>query len=417
MEYDAARIEVLEGREAVRKRPGMWVGSVTERGLHQLVFEVVGRAVNEVSATGAGRAGAGRVDVTLMSDGGVRVADDGPGAAFEAPAAGDVGSPGLEALLTSMCAGSEPSGQHLVGVGHFGVGLFVANALSSWLTAEVRREGVRRTQEYARGVALAPPALIPTALTPPALTPTALTPPSATGPATGSGTTLAFWPDAGIFETTSCSFAVLAERFRQVAFLNRGLEISLTDERPAGGARVVRFRFPDGVRDFVSALDAEAGASLHPDVIGFEREDPRMAGTMEVAFLWSGTRWNGSREERVRGFANSRATPQGGTHVDGFRDGVAAAVTSYARKRGLLTAVEVGPGPVADRIGEGLTAVVSVKLDRPEFLGATIGLLGNPEVRACVGEAVRECLDGWFEEHPERAAEIVDRIARGTTQD
>ncbi|MFE0255520.1 ATP-binding protein [Streptomyces sp. NPDC059010] len=387
MEYDAARIEVLEGREAVRKRPGMWVGSVTERGLHQLVFEVVGRAVNEVSATGAGR-----VDVTLTSDGGVRVADDGPGVAFEAPAAGDADGPGLEALLTSMCAGSEPSGRRLVGVGQFGAGLFVANALSSRLTAEVRREGVRRAQEFARGVALAPPC--------------------AAGPATGSGTTVAFWPDAGIFETTECSFAVLAERFRQVAFLNRGLEISLTDERPAGGARVVRFRFPDGVRDFVAALDAEAGASLHPDVIGFEREDPRMAGTMELAFLWSGTRWNGSRAERVRGFANSLATPEGGTHVDGFRDGVAAAVTTYARKRGLPAAVEVDPGSVADRIGEGLTAVVSVKLDRPEFLGATRGLLGNPEVRACVGEAVRECLDGWFEEHPERAAEVVDRIVR-----
>ncbi|MGW3123676.1 hypothetical protein ACWDBW_42330 [Streptomyces sp. NPDC001107] len=147
------------------------------------------------------------------------------------------------------------------------------------------------------------------------------------GATTGSGTTIAFWPDAEIFETTRCSFAVLAERLRQVAFLNRGLEISLTDERPAGGPRAVRFRFPDGVQDFVAALDAEAGANLHPDVIGFEREDPRMAGTMEVALQWSGT-----RKETVRSFANSRATPQGGTHVDGFRDGVAAAVTEYARK-------------------------------------------------------------------------------------
>ncbi|MGP4046310.1 ATP-binding protein [Streptomyces sp. 2A115] len=380
---DVTRIEVLEGREAVRKRPGMWVGSIGERGLHQLVFEVVGQAVNQVLA---GRSGS--VDVTLTPDGGVRVADDGPGGPFEA--AGDTGGPGLEALLTSFPAGSEPSGRHIAGVGHFGVGLFAVNALSSRLTAEVRCEGVRRVQEYARGVAVAPSAAV--------------------GPATGSGTTITFWPDTEIFETTACSFAVLAERFRQLAFLNRGLGISLTDERPAGEARAVLYRFPDGVRDFVAALDAETGAALHPDVIGFEREDPRMAGTMEVALLWSG-----SPEERMRSFANSRATPQGGMHVDGFRDGVAAAVTAYARERGMLAAADPDPG--ADRIGEGLTAVVSVKLDRPEFLGATIGLLGNTDVRICVGEAVREHLGNWFEEQPERAVEVVDRIVRGSHRD
>ncbi|MER6418454.1 DNA gyrase subunit B [Streptomyces sp. NPDC001137] len=384
MGYDAAQIEVLEGCEAVRRRPGMWVGSTGERGLHQLVFEVVGRAVSEVVA-----AGARSVEVTLTSDGGVRVADDGPGVPFEAPATGDTGGPGLEAELTSLQTGAGPSGRHLVVVGHFIVGLLAVNALSSRLTAEVRREGVRRVQEYARGVALAPPL--------------------AAGAANGSGTTIAFWPDAEIFETTRCSFAVLAERFRQVAFLNPGLEIALTDERPAGGARAVRFRFPEGVRDYVAALDAEAGANLHPNVIGFEREDPRMAGTMEVALQWSGT-----RQERVRGFTNSRPTPEGGSHVDGFRDGVVAAITEYARKRGLLTAVD--PHPLADLIGEGLTAIVSVKLDRPEFLGATRGLLANSEVRACVGEAVQDRLEAWFEGHPEQAMELVDRIVRGVHQ-
>lgn len=383
MGYDAARIEVLEGREAVRKRPGMWVGSTGERGLHQLVFDVVGLAVNDVLA-----AGGGSVDVTLTPDGGVRVADDGLGVPFEA--AEGAGGPALETQLTSMHAGSQSGGRHIVAVGHFGVRLFVANVLSSRLTAEVRREGVRRVQEYARGVALAPPA--------------------AAGPATGSGTTVVFRPDAEIFETTRCSFAVLAERFRQVAFLNPGLGISLTEERPAGGARAVLFRFPEGVRDFMAAVDAEAGAGLEPDVIGFEREDPRMAGTMQVAFLW-----NGPREERVWSFANSLATSQGGTHVDGFRDGVAAAVTAYARERGLLTAADPDPG--ADRIGEGLKAVVSVKLDRVEFLGPTRGLLGNAEVRACVAEAVRDHLGAWFEQHPERAAQIVGRRVRSIPQD
>ncbi|MFF3334103.1 DNA gyrase subunit B [Streptomyces sp. NPDC002888] len=264
-------------------------------------------------------------------------------------------------------------------------GLFVANALSSRLTAEARCGGVRRVQEHARGVALAPPAAV--------------------GPTGTRGTTVAFWPDAEIFETTRCSFAVLAERFRQVAFLNRGLEISLTDERPAGGARKVRFRFPEGVRDFVAALHAETDAALEPDVIAFEREDPRMAGTREVALMWGG-----SREERLRSFANSRFTREGGMHVDGFHDGVAAAVAAWARSRALLTPQDASPG--ADRIGEGLTAVVSVKLDRPEFLGPIRGWLGGAEVRACVGEAVREHLGAWFEERPDRAAAIVDRIIR-----
>ncbi|WP_405685539.1 DNA gyrase subunit B [Streptomyces sp. NBC_00057] len=384
MGYDAVRIEELEGREAVRKRPGMWVGSTGERGLHELVFQVVGWAVNHVLA---GR-GDGSVDVTLTPDGGVRVAHNGLGRPFAAE--GDTGGRGLEALLTRMPAEAEPGGRHIAAVSHGRImGLFVANALSSRLMAEVQCEGARRVQEYARGVAAAQPAAV--------------------GPTAGSGTTITFWPDAEIFEATWCSFAVLAERFRQVAFLNRGLGISLADERPAGGARAVSFRFPDGVRDFVAALDAETGAALHPDVIGFEREDPRMAGTMEVAMLWSG-----SGQEQIRSFANSRATRQGGTHVDGFRDGVTAAVTAYARERGLLAADN---DPCADRISKGLTAVVSVKLERPEYLGATHELLGNTDVRGCVRQAVREHLGNWIEEQSKQATQVVDRILRNIHQD
>ncbi|MFD4876640.1 ATP-binding protein [Streptomyces sp. NPDC058420] len=374
MEYDAADITVLEGREAVRKRPGMYVGSTGQRGLHHLVLEVVDRAVNEALA---GRAGS--VDVTLTSDGGVRVADDGI-------ADGESYGADLEAELTSFRVGSGFAGRRTAVVGPFGVGLFVVNALSSRLTAE----GTRWAKEYARGVEVEQPATA--------------------GVSSGNGTTISFWPDAEIFETTWCSFAVLAERFRQLAFLNRDVAISLTDERPADGVRAVLFRFPDGVRDFVAALDAEAGGATDPEVIGFEREDPRMAGTMEVALRWSGS------PAPIRGFVNSVATREGGTHVDGFRAGVVAAVTTCARERGLAAAA--GLDAYADRIVDGLTAVVSVKLDQPELLGATRQLLGNAEVRGCVEEAVREHLRDWFAAHPEQTARIVDgHVTRAVRRD
>ncbi|MER6449052.1 ATP-binding protein [Streptomyces venezuelae] len=383
IKYDASHIQVLTGLEAVRKRPGMYVGSTGERGLHQLVFEVADRAVDEALS---GRAG--RVDVTLMADGVVRVADNGPGIPFGA--AEDTGGPGLEALLTDLSAGAGPGSRRVVTLSLFGLTPAVTNALSSRLTAEVRREGIRWVQEYACGVAVAPPAV--------------------TGPATGSGTSMTFRPDATLFETTECSFAVLAERFEELAFLNRGLDLSLTDERPPGGPQTARFRFPGGVRDFVASIRARAGTVVQTDVIGFEREDPRMAGTMEVAL-----RWCGSREEQVRSFVNSMATPYGGTHEAGLRDGVAAALDAYARARGLLTAAEPGLG--ADRVGEGLTAVVSVKLDRPEFVGATRGELDNAPVRACVGEAVREHLGAWLEQNPEQAEAVVTEILRADALD
>lgn len=374
--YDATHIQVLDGLEAIRRRPGMYVGSTGERGVHQLVFEAVGRAVNEVLA---GRAGC--VDVTLTADGRVCVADDGPGVPAEA--AEDTDGPGLEALLTRVPAVTRPFGRNTALVGQFAIGPCVTNALSSFLTAEVRREGMRWIQEYARGVAV--------------------TTPIVAGTATGSGTTIAFRPDPDIFGTAECSFTVLAERFRELAFLNRSLGISLTDDRGPGGSQSVRFRFPRGARDFVAFLDAGADAPVHPDVIGFEWADSPMAGVAEVAL-----RWCGSGEERVLGFANGRLTSEGGTHVVGFRAGVAAAVNAYARERRLLSAADPELG--ADRTGEGLTAVVSVKLDRPEFEGATRSVLGNLAVRAGVEGAVREHLGRWLEGHPDQAAAVIGRI-------
>ncbi|WP_328725868.1 ATP-binding protein [Streptomyces sp. NBC_00259] len=373
--YDATHITVLEGREAVRKRPGMYVGSTGERGLHQAVFEVVGRAVNEVLAGSASS-----VDVTLTPDGGVRVADDGPGVPVEVTEDAD-GASDLEALLTRMYAGMEPADRNTATVGLVGIGPSITNALSSRLTAEVRRDGACWVQEYVRGVAVAPP--------------------TAVGPASGSGTTITFWPDSDIFETVECSFAVLAERFRELAFLNRGLGISLTDTRPPGEPQSVRFL--GETQDFIAFLDASARTPAHPDLIAFQWEDLRMAGTAEVAL-----RWCTSHEERIRSFANSQPTPGGGTHIVGFRDGVAGAVNAYARERQLLTATDLDLS--ADRVCEGLTAVVSVKLDHPSFEGATRDVLGNTAVRTCCDEALREHLGRWMEEHPEQAAAVVGRI-------
>lgn len=384
-EYDASRIEVLEGLEAIRKRPGMYVGSTGERGLHRLVFEVADRAVNEVLA---GRAG--RVDVTLVAGGGVRVTDDGHGASFET--AEDASGPGLRALLTRVGTGAAPLGRDVVCMGSVGVGPCVANALSSRLTAEVRHGGVRWFQEYERGSALAPPT------------------PTPAEPTAESGTAITFWPDPTVFETVECSFTTLAERFREVAFLNRGLPLSLTDERAPGPPRSARFLFPGGVRDFVASIGTRPGTPVPPDVIAFEQEDQAMAGTVEAAL-----RWCDFGGERVLGFANSCPTAEGGTHVSGFREGVASAVDAYARQRGLLAAT--APRLAADRVCEGLTAVVSVKLDRPEYEGCTRGRLGGTAVRDGVAAATRRCLGTWLGEQPERAGALIGRILAGAHRD
>ena len=375
-EYSASQIQVLEEWEAVRKRPGMFIGSTGERGLHQMVFEVAHRAVNEVLAGHASR-----VDITLTPDGGVSVADDG---------AGDIGLPGLDVLLTRMQTGVRRGDRHDVTLGFQGVGPFIVNALSSRMTAEVRCGGVHWVREYARGVAV--------------------TPLTEAGSSTGSGTTVTFWPDADIFETVEYSFDVLVERFRELAFLNRGLEVHLADQRSPGRFRTAQFRYPGGTRDFVAFLDEEEKTPVDPHIICFEREEPAMAGIAEVAL-----RWRDSPGERIQSFVNSWPTTRGGTHERGLRDGLAAAVTAYARERQLLTATD--PDLDADRIGEGLTAVVSVKLDDPEFEGSTRDVLGNAAARACVGQAVQEHLSRWLDGHPAQAVALVHRIVQGARRD
>lgn len=376
--YDASDIQVLEALEAVRKRPGMYIGSTGERGLSQLVFEVADRAVNEVLA---GRARC--VDITLLPDRAIRVADDGPGVPFED--AGVAGGPGLEALLTRMFPGVSPGDRRGPELALLGIGPMVANALSSRAVAEVRREGVRRVQEYARGAAV--------------------TTPADAGLTDETGTAVTFWPDPEIFGTAQCSFDRLTDRFRELAFLNRNLDVSLTDRRRPSETRMVQFRSSDGVRDLVAFLDEQETALTHPDIISFEQEDPQTAETTEVAL-----RWHASSEERVRSFANSQATDLGGTHVAGFQNGVRAAVNAYARKLDLLTAAEADFG--SSQISDGLTAVVSVKLEHPSWEGSTRGQLGNVEAHTRVRQAVLEHLGTWLEENPQQAAAIIDRIVQ-----
>ncbi|MEU9720760.1 ATP-binding protein [Streptomyces sp. NPDC047976] len=372
IEYDASHIQVLEGLEAIRKRPGMYLGSTGERGLHQLVFEVADRAVNEVLA---GRAGA--VHITLTADGSVRVADDGPALPAEE----------ADALLCRLPAGRRHAGRHVVALGLGGTGLCVANALSSRLTTELRHDGVRLLREYGRGVEVTPSAAAPS------------------DPGAGTGTVITFRPDTEIFGTAQYAFDVLADRFRELAFLNRTLDVTLTDRRAADGPRSERFRSPGGAREFVALLGTGAGSPVHLEVFGFEREVPAMGGTVEVALRWH--RFPGAR---LASFANSSPTPYGGTHAAGLRDGLASAVGAFAREQGPVAAAQ--PGATIDGVGEGLVAVVSVKLDQPEFQGATHGVLGGPAVRDGVAEAVREEVGAWFARDPETASAVVNRVLR-----
>ncbi|MFB8241512.1 ATP-binding protein [Kitasatospora purpeofusca] len=376
--YDASRIVVLEGLDAVRRRPGMYVGSVGERGLHHLVFEVAESALHEILGGTAGRVG-----ITLTADGGVSVADDGAGHPLGRAGRGE--DPTLEDRLTVLYYRAPHADRRSLYGGFAGLGLSVVNALSSRLTVEVRRDGTRRTLEYERGVRAAAPAR--------------------TGPADGSGTVITFWPDAEIFETLTFSFDTLAERFRELAFLNSDLDITLTDDRDPAAPRADRFRFPGGARDWI----AQQSNPPHPDVIGFEREYAGMEGTVEVALCWGD-----SGDERVTSYANSRPTTGGGTHELGFRDGLAAALTACAREQHLLTPAD--PDLTPARLGAGLTAVVSVKLDRPEFEGSIRDRLGNAPVRTCVAEAVREHLTTWLHADPVRAAAVLARTPATTLE-
>jgi len=387
-DYDARSITVLEGLEAVRKRPGMYIGSTGERGLHHLVYEVVDNSVDEVLAGHASH-----VEVTLLADGGVRVNDNGRGIPVDEHPVEK--RPALEVVMTTLHAGGKfDKGSYAVSGGLHGVGISVVNALSKRVDIEVRKDGYIWTQSYENGAPVAPL--------------------HRGEPTAETGTTTTFWPDDTIFETTEWTFETLSRRLQEMAFLNRGLRISLTDERPAkaadddedveptsavGKARTVVFEYPGGIADFVKYLNAKK-EPVHAQVIEFADEQPGMSA--EIAM-----QWNASYNESVHTFANVINTAEGGTHEEGFRAALTSVVNRYARDQKYLK--EKDPNLTGEDIREGLTAIVSVKLAEPQFEGQTKTKLGNTEAKSFVQKVTNDHLRDWFDRNPGEAKGIMDK--------
>jgi DNA gyrase subunit B len=376
--YDASSITVLEGLEAVRKRPGMYIGSTGERGLHHLVYEIVDNAVDEALAGYCTE-----IQVTLMADGSLRVVDNGRGIPVDIHPVEK--KPALEVVLTVLHAGGKfGDGGYSVSGGLHGVGSSVVNALSTDLSAKVKRDGFIWTQEYKLGV--------PTA-------------PVKKGEATTeTGTTIQFWPSAEIFETVDFSFEVLSTRFREMAFLNKGLILSLTDMREGhvddkGEQLTVRYQYAGGITDFVKHLNSTRG-ELHKSVIAIEAEDKVARLSLEVSM-----QWNQGFSESVYTFANTIHTHEGGTHEEGFRTALTSVVNKFAEEQGMIKKKE--DRLTGDDVREGLTAIVSIKLGEPQFEGQTKTKLGNTEARSFTQKIVNEQLTAWFEQNPQEGKDII----------
>ncbi|MEI7655481.1 MAG: DNA topoisomerase (ATP-hydrolyzing) subunit B [Actinomycetes bacterium] len=389
MSYDASAIQVLEGLDAVRKRPGMYIGSTGERGLHHLVYEVVDNSVDEALAGVCTH-----ITVVLLADGGVRVEDNGRGIPVDMHPIEK--KPAVEVVLTVLHAGGKfGGGGYSVSGGLHGVGVSVVNALSTNLDVEIHREGSVWTQSYAHGAPTAPL--------------------KKCGATDRTGTTLTFWADGGIFETTVYDFTTLSRRFQEMAFLNRGLTITLVDERPGAiqvnadgtadaetetvGRREVSYKYDGGIADFVKHLNTSKGAA-HPTVLYFESEAADKRTSAEVAL-----QWNSGYTESVYTFANTINTTEGGTHEEGFRAAMTTLMNKFAREWGVLK--ERDDKLSGEDIREGLTAIVSVKLAEPQFEGQTKSKLGNTEAKSFVQKVVNENLAAWFEANPSEGKEIA----------
>lgn len=394
--YDASDITVLEGLEAVRKRPGMYIGSTGLRGLHHLVYEVVDNSVDEALAGYCDH-----IDITLTADGGVRVIDNGRGIPVDIHPT--EGKPTVEVVMTILHAGGKfGGGGYAVSGGLHGVGISVVNALSRKVNTEIRRQGHVWRMSFADGGK--PQGTLVQGET-----------------TTETGTTQTFYPDPEIFESIEFEFETLRARFQQMAFLNKGLKISLTDERtvlespdedpdldaiPEGkdvvtGKRVVVYQYKDGLLDYVKHLNtSKKYEPVHEDVIAFETEDSSRSMAVEIAMQWTT-----SFSESVHTYANTINTHEGGTHEEGFRAAMTSLINRYAREKNIIR--EKDDNLTGDDIREGLTAVISVKLSEPQFEGQTKTKLGNSEVKGFVQRVVTDGLGDWLERNPGPAKDVI----------
>ena len=384
--YDASAITVLEGLEAVRKRPGMYIGSTGERGLHHLVYEVVDNSVDEALAGHCTH-----ISVLLQKDGGVRVNDNGRGIPVDIHPIEK--KPALEVVMTVLHAGGKfGDGGYSVSGGLHGVGISVVNALSRDLSVVVQRDGFIWEQSYKLGVPNSP---------------------VEKGVATKeTGTEVTFYPSEEIFETTDFSFEILSTRFREMAFLNKGLTISLRDERAGhvdekGEVLEVKYCYAGGIVDFVKHLNTTKGVA-HKSIIAFETEDLKQKMSLEVAM-----QWNTSFTESVYTFANTINTQEGGTHEEGFRTSLTSLVNKFAEEWGYIKRKE--DRLTGDDIREGLTAIISIKISEPQFEGQTKTKLGNTEAKSFTQKALNDAVGAWFEKNPSEGKEIVRKAIDAAT--
>ena len=383
-DYGAKDIQVLEGLDPVRKRPGMYIGSTGKAGLHHLIWEVVDNSIDEAMAGFATR-----VSVTLLDDGGCRVEDNGRGIPVDPyPSGPHKGKSAAEVVLTVLHAGGKFGGEgYKVSGGLHGVGVSVVNALSTRVLLEIDREGKRWGMEFRDGGK-----------------PVSKLQVTGDTPARGrkTGTTVTFYPDATIFASEGTEFVArtVMERLQTMAFLNKGLEVVFTDERP-GSEQTVTFQYKGGIVDFVKHLNSSKEA-LFSKVGSYEDEDEDEGMQLEVA-----VQWNTGYYEGIHGYANGISTIEGGMHVEGFKTALTSLVNKYARDKGLLK--EKDDNLLGEDIREGITAIISVKLREPQFEGQTKAKLGNVPARSFVQKSTNKYLAEWFDENPTEANKVVKK--------
>lgn len=394
--YDASDLRVLEGLEAVRIRPGMYIGSTGPRGLHHLVYEIVDNSVDEALAGYASH-----IEVTILPDNGVQVVDDGRGIPVdEVPGEG---RSGVETVMTKLHAGGKfGGGGYAVSGGLHGVGISVVNALSTRVDIEVRRQGFHWTQTYIDQRPSAP-----------------LKKGRAMDEGESTGTSVTFWADPQIFDATEYDFETLRARFQQMAFLNKGLKISLTDLRTVdeavdevasednnsseNGHRTVTYQYVNGIKDYVDYLvKAKKSTVIEEDIIDIDAEDTQQGISAEIAMQWTS-----GYSESVHTFANTISTTEGGTHEEGFRSALTGLVNRYAREKGILK--DKDENLSGDDVREGLVAVISVKLTVPQFEGQTKTKLGNAIAKTFVQRVMTERMADWFDAHPSEAKSIIQK--------